>query len=117
MEDSFSLSLDGPEISSGLFGGDTKQYFNIVIDNTNNSHRNDALPETTIAAYVSVVSEERTTILPNWTVSIVCCGMMMATLVVPIIMNKRYMEAGLSLTAENKQVGEGLVPSLEQKSE
>ena len=116
-EVSFSLSLDGPETSSSLFGDETKQYFNIVIDNTNNSHRNDALPETTIAAYVSVVSEERTTILPNWTVSIVCCGLMMATLVVPIIMNKRYMEAGLSLTSENKQVGQGLVPSLEQNSE
>ena len=116
-EVSFSLSLDGPETSTSLFGGDSKQYFNIVIDNTNNSHRNDAIPETTIAAYVSVVSEERTTILPNWTVSIVCCGLMMATLVVPIIMNKRYMEAGLSLTSENKQVGQGLVPSLEQNSE
>lgn len=113
---SFALSLDGPEVSSGLFGDTSKQYFNIVIDNTNNSHRDDALPETTIAAYVSVVSEERSTILPNWTVSIVCCGLMMATLVVPLIMNKRYMGAGLSLTTDNQQVGHGLVPSLEQKT-
>ena len=113
---SFSLSLDGPEVSSGLFGGEVKQYFNIVIDNTNNSHRDDALPETTIAAYVSVVSEARSTILPNWTVSIVCCGLMMATLVVPIIMNKRYMGAGLNLTAENQQMERGLVPTLEQKT-
>ncbi len=113
---SFALSLDGPEISSGIFGDEAKQYFNIVIDNTNNSHRGDALPETTIAAYVSVVSEERSTILPNWTVSIVCCGLMMATLVVPLIMNKRYMSAGLSLTSENQQLEKGLVPSLEQKN-
>jgi hypothetical protein len=113
-EVSFSVSLDGPEISSGLFGGDSKQYFNIVIDNTNNSHSGDALPETTIAAYVSVVSEERSTILPNWTVSLVCCGLMIATMVIPILMNKRYMEAGLSLTSENQQLDKGLVPSLEQ---
>ena len=113
---SFALSLDGPEISSGIFGDEAKQYFNIVIDNTNNSHRGDALPETTIAAYVSVVSEERSTILPNWTVSIVCCGLMMATLVVPLIMNKRYMSAGLSLTSEKQVVEKGLVPSLEQKN-
>ena len=113
-EVSFSVSLDGPEISSSLFGGDSNQYFNIVIDNTNNSHSGDALPETTIAAYVSVVSEERSTILPNWTVSLVCCGLMMATMVIPIVMNKRYMEAGLSLTSENQQLDKGLVPSLEQ---
>jgi len=111
---SFSISLDGPEISSGLFGDDTKQYFNIVIDNTNNSHSGDALPETTIAAYVSIVSEPRSTILPNWTVSLLCCGMMMGVLAVPLIMNKRYMSSGLSLTLENQQLQKGLVPSLEQ---
>ena len=114
-EVSFSVSLDGPEISSGLFGGDSLQYFNIVIDNTNNSHSGDALPEGMIAAYVSVVSEERSTILPNWTVSLLCCGMMIGVLVVPIMMNKKYMSAGLSLTAENQQLEKGLVPSLEQK--
>ena len=114
-EVSFSVSLDGPEISSGLFGGETLQYFNIVIDNTNNSHSNDALPESMIAADVYVISEERSTILPNWTVSLLCCGMLMAVLVIPIIMNKKYMSAGLSLTAENQQLEKGLVPSLEQK--
>ena len=113
-EVSFSISLDGPEISSGLFGESANQYFNIVIDNTNNSHQNDAVPETMIIAYVSVVSEPRTTILPNWTVSLVCCGLMIGVLVVPLIMNKRYMNAGLSLTSENQQLEKGLVPSLEQ---
>ena len=115
-EVSFSISLDGPEISSGLFGESANQYFNIVIDNTNNSHQNDAVPETMIVAYVSVVSEPRTTILPNWTVSLVCCGLMIGVLVVPLIMNKRYMNAGLSLTSENQQLEKGLVPSLEQDS-
>ena len=113
-EVSFSISLDGPEISSGLFGDSANQYFNIVIYNTNNSHQNDAVPETMIVAYVSVVSEPRTTILPNWTVSLVCCGLMIGVLVVPLIMNKRYMNAGLSLTSENQQLEKGLVPSLEQ---
>ena len=115
-EVSFSISLDGPEISSGLFGDSANQYFNIVIDNTNNSHQNDAVPETMIVAYVSVVSEPRTTILPNWTVSLVCCGLMIGVLVVPLIMNKRYMNAGLSLTSENQQLEKGLVPSLEQEN-
>ena len=111
---SFSISLDGPEMSSSLFGETTNQYFNIVVDNTNNSHSNDAVPETTIAAYVSVVSEPRSTILPNWTVSLVCCGLMLAVLAVPLIMNKRYMSSGLGLTQENQQLEKGLVPTLEQ---
>lgn len=114
-EVSFSVSLDGPEVSSGLFGDETNQYFNIVVDNTNNSHRYDANPETEIVAYVSVVSEPRSTVLPNWTVSLVCCGLMMGILVVPIVMNKRYMNSGLSLTNENQQLQKGMVPSLEQK--
>ena len=37
-----------------------------------------------------------------------------STMVIPIVMNKRYMEAGLSLTSENQQLDKGLVPSLEQ---
>tara|TARA_B000000441_G_C21646676_1_gene292713 strand:- start:679 stop:813 length:135 start_codon:yes stop_codon:yes gene_type:complete len=40
--------------------------------------------------------------------------MMMGILVVPLIMNKRYMSAGLSLTSEGQQLQEGMVPSLEQ---
>ena len=98
-----------------MFGDETNQYFNIVVDNTNNSHRYDAEPETEIVAYVSVVSEPRSTVLPNWTVSLVCCGLMMGILVVPIVMNKRYMNSGLSLTNENQQLQKGMVPSLEQK--
>jgi hypothetical protein len=31
-------------------------------------------------------------------------------------MNKRYMNAGLSLTSENQQLEKGLVPSLEQEN-
>jgi len=114
-EVSFSISLDGPEMSSSLFGEVTNQYFNIVVDNTNNSHSNDAVPETTIAAYVSVVSEPRSTILPNWTVPLVCCGLMMSILAVPLIMNKRYMSSGLSLTLEGQQLEKSLVPTLEQE--
>ena len=112
---SFSISLDGPEASSSLFGDATNQYFNIVIDNANNSHSNDAVPEATIAAYVSVVSEPRSTILPNWTVSLVCLGMMVGVFAIPLIMNKRYMSSGLSMTSENQQMQKGLVPTLEKE--
>jgi hypothetical protein len=115
---SFSISLDGPEEYSGLFGGDSIEYFHIVVDNTNNSHNNDAIPESTIAATVSIVSEDRGTILPAWSVSLTCMLFMFGTLAIPMIMNKRYMSAGLDVTISDNQVStSGLVPSLEQKSD
>ena len=113
-EVSFSVSLDSEEVSEGLFSGSQKQYFHIVVDNTNNSHRYDAVPDGWVEAYVTVVSVERTTILPPWTVSIVCMGLMMATLAIPFVMNKRYMKSGLDLVAPNQQIQSGMVPSLEQ---
>ena len=97
-----------------MFGDSTNQYFNIVVDNANNSHGNDAVPETMIPTCISVVSEPRSTILPNWTVSVVCCGVMLAVLAAPLIMNRRYMNS-LSLTLENQQLQKGLVPTLEQE--
>ena len=114
-EVSFSVSLDGPEVSSGLFGESSVQYFNIVIDNTNNSHTNDAVPETEIRAFVQVVTEERGTVLPNWTVSVVCCGVMIATVFIPVVMNKRYMNSGLTMVTLEQQNKSAMVPTLEKK--
>jgi len=115
-EVSFSVSLDGPEVHSGLFSEPTREYFYIVIDNTDNSHGDDAMNDgSVIIADVSIVSDARSTILPQWTVSICCMVMMVGTLAIPVVMNKRYMSAGLDVQpiAPNE---DGLVPSLEQDS-
>ncbi len=112
----FSVSLDSPEISSSIFGGNQVQHFHLVVDNTNNSHTSDALPETTIAAYISVVSEERSTVLPPWTVSIACCGMVLGLFAVPILLNKKYMNFGVSLVQTGSQIQSEMIPSLEQNS-
>jgi hypothetical protein len=115
---SFSIILDGPEKYEGLFGNNEKEYFHIVVDNTNNSHRNDAVPDNmTIVADVTVITEERSTILPPWTVSLVCMALMLGTLAIPLVMNKRYMKSGLDLVAPKQQMESGLVPTLEQKPE
>ncbi len=113
---SFSVSLDSQEISSSIFGGVQYQHFHLVIDNTNNSRIDDSLPETTVAAYISVVTDERTTILPPWTVSITCCGMILGLFAIPILLNKKYMNHGVSLVNADSQIGSGLVPSLEQEA-
>ena len=39
----FSVSLDSPEVTTSIFGGTEIQHFYLVIDNTNNSHADDAL--------------------------------------------------------------------------
>ena len=115
---SFSIILDGPEKYEGLFGNDEKEYFHIVVDNTNNSHGNDAVPDNmTIVADVTIITEERSTILPPWTVSLVCMALMLGTLAIPMVMNKRYMKSGLDLVAPKQQIESGLVPTLEQKPE
>ena len=112
---SFSVSLDSPEIASSIFGGVQYQHFHLVIDNTNNSRIDDSLPETTIAAYITVVTDERTTILPPWTVSVTCCGMVLGLFAIPILLNKKYMNHGVSLVSADSQIPGGLVPSLEQE--
>ncbi len=113
----FSVSLDSPEVTTSIFGGTEIQHFYLVIDNTNNSHANDALPETTVAAYISVVTEERTTILPPWTVSVTCCGFVLGLIAVPMLLNKRYMNSGVSLVQSGSQIQKEMIPSLEQNQE
>ena len=111
----FSVSLDGPEQYSGLFGDSSSEYFHILLDNTNNSHRNDANPDGSLmVADVSIITEERSTILPTWSVALVCMGFMIGTLAIPMVMNKRYMSTGLTLVQTKEEGQAGLIPTLEQ---
>ena len=43
--------------------------------------------------------------------------MMIGVLVVPLIMNKRYINSGISLVSDNQQLEKGMVPSLEQTNQ
>ena len=105
----FALSLDGPEVFSGIFGEGEWQDFYIVIDTWDNVHDNDAQPpETVIAADVTVITTERTLILPNFTVSLVFLVLIIGLAISPFIINARYMRAGL----EVEQAPTGVVPSL-----
>ncbi len=111
----FSVSLDGPEQYSGLFGDSSIEYFHILLDNTNNSHNNDANPDGSLmVADISIITEERSTILPAWSVALVCMGFMVGTLAIPVVMNKRYMSTGLDLVQTKSDEQAGLIPTLEQ---
>ncbi len=107
-----SVSLDGPEVYSSLFSGSTYQEFFIVVDAWDNSRRSDAgVQNKIIAADVSISTVERSVVLPNWTVSIAFFVFFMSIMLAPVIINKRYMSAGLEPQVETEKQ---LMPSLDQ---
>ena len=107
-EVALSVSLDGPEIYRSIFGGDNWEDFYIVVDTWDNSHDSDAeTPNKIVNADVSIVTTLRSFVLPPWTVSLAFLGIVGSMMVAPIIVNRKYMGAGLGVKQEE------LVPSLE----
>jgi hypothetical protein len=107
-----SVSLDGPEVYSSLFSGTVYEEFFIVIDTWDNSHRGDApVQDKVVVADISISTVERSIVLPNWTVSLAFLVFFMAIVMAPLIVNKRYMNAGLEQNITEEQQ---LMPSLQQ---
>ena len=107
-----SVSLDGPEIHSSLFSQPTYQEFFIVVDAWDNSRRGDAgVQNKIVVADVAISTVERSIVLPNWTVSIVFFVFFASIMMAPLIINKRYMSAGLEPSIEQEKQ---LMPSLNQ---
>ena len=112
-EVTFSVSLDGPEVYDSLFDSDSYQDCYLVIDTWDNSHDRDADPlDEVVVADVTVITEERTFVLPPWTVPLVFFAMIAAMVVVPFILNSRYMNAGND--GESGAASMETVPMLEQ---
>jgi len=112
-EVNFALNLDGPEIYSSLFSGTDWQDFYIVIDTWDNVHDNDAVaPNSIVAADVTIITTERSFILPPFTVSLVFLVTFLGTLAIPFILNAKYMKAGLVAEAPQH-----IVPSLDTPAE
>ena len=115
-EINFALNLDGPESYTPLFGSERWQDFYIVIDTWDNNHDNDApAPGVVTAADVTIITTERSFILPNYTVAIIFLMMIVGMVIFPFILNARYMKAGLDV--DNGLTEPGLVPSLEVDAE
>ena len=83
-----------------------------MIDAWDNSRRGDAGAQNKIiAADVAISTVERSIVLPNWTVSIVFFVFFAAIIMAPVLINKRYMGAGLEPSVEAQKQ---LMPSLNQ---
>ena len=115
-EINFALNLDGPESYTPIFGSERWQDFYIVIDTWDNNHDNDApAPGVVTAADVTIITTERSFILPNYTVAIIFLMMIIGMVILPFVLNARYMKAGLDVS--NDFAEPGLVPSLEVAAE
>jgi len=107
-----SITMDGPEVYSSLFSDMSYQEFFIVVDAWDNSRRGDAgVQNKILVADVAISTVERSVVLPNWTVSIAFFVFFMGLVLTPVIINRRYMGAGLDPQAEAEKK---LMPSLQQ---
>ena len=115
-EINFALSLDGPESYTPLFGSEEWQNFYIVIDTWDNNHDSDSpAPGVVTAADVTIITTERSFVLPNFTVALAFLVLMIGVAIFPFILNARYMSSGLEQTEDLPN--NGLVPSLERPPE
>ncbi|MGB0950828.1 MAG: hypothetical protein ACPGWQ_02345, partial [Poseidonia sp.] len=107
----FSVAMDGPEVYSSLFGGTEWQDFYLVIDAWDNTNDDDAPAlNSVLVADVTVLPTERSALLPPWTVPLTLFVLLAAVVVVPVVLNSRYMQAGLDQSSAKKAP----VPVMEQ---
>ena len=110
----FALTLDAPESYTPLFGQEQWENFYLVIDTWDNGHDDDQTsPDAITAADVTIITTERSIILPNYTVAIVFLIILLGILAFPFVLNAKYMKAGLVAASQEEQ---GIVPSLETKA-
>ena len=111
----FAVALDHEERSYSIWDDyPTPKTMFLLIESWNNIRDYDALPQgSNYSVDVTVLVEERFS-LPNWTVSMVCCGGLLGILAAPFIVHSRYMKAGL----DTVEVGGGdMMPHLETEAE
>lgn len=110
-----TVALDKDPVSNTLFNGLQWQEFYLVIDNWDNGHDGDSeQSNSVIVADVTFVPVERSFVIPPMTVSLVFLSTFIAIMIVPFVLNKRYMSSGL----EPEHVeSDGIMPSLNQQPE
>ena len=111
----FAVALDNEERSSSLWDDYSKpKTMFLMIESWNNIRDYDAkAQDVNYSVDVTVIVEERFA-LPNWTVSMVCCGGLLGIMASPFLVHRRYMKAGL-VTIEAG--GGDMMPHLETAAE
>lgn len=110
----FSIAMDGPEVYDSLFGGSQWEDFYLVVDAWDNTNDGDAPAiDNIMVADITVVPTERTALLPPWTVPLTLFVALAAFVLGPVMLNRRYMNAGLDASVAQSN---DAVPYLEQKA-
>jgi len=97
----FAVALDHEERSYSIWEDDSevKPMF-LLVESWDNIRDYDAkLQNSNFSVDVTIQVEERFS-LPNWTVSMVCCGGLLSILAAPFLVHHRYMKAGLEEAVE-----------------
>ena len=106
--------MDAPEVYDSLFGGSQWEDFYLVVDAWDNTNDGDAPAiDNAMVADITVIPTERTALLPPWTVPLTLFVALAAIVLVPVMLNRRYMNAGLDASVAQSN---DAVPYLEQKA-
>ena len=111
----FAVSLDHEERSQDPWSDSIHwQTMYLMIDSWDNIRQYDAgVPNRNFTVDLVVMVEERFA-LPNWTVTMVCCGALLGILAAPFLVHHRYMKAGLDPMVSDTQMDhlktEGVAP-------
>ena len=112
----FAVALDNVERSISLWdtGENQPDEMFLVIDAWDNIRDYDAKPNgVNMSVDLTIQVEERFS-LPNWTVSMVCCGGLLGILAAPFLVHQRYMKAGLDVVESG---GGDMMPHLDTAPE
>jgi len=99
----FSVALDQPLVTNSMWQeyGSSWEEFYLIVDGWDNIYEDAKAPGHEVQVDIQVMIEERYA-LPNWTVSLTCCGLFLSIAAIPAILHVRYQKAGIS--SENSQL-------------
>ena len=93
----FSVALDQRLVTSNMWdeNSDNWEEFYLIIDGWDNIYDDAGAPGHEVQVDIQVMIEERYA-LPNWTVSLTCCGLFLVIAAIPAVLHVRYQKAGLN---------------------
>ena len=92
----FSVALDQSLVTNTMWqeGGPSWEEFYLIVDGWDNIYDDAGAPGHDVQIDIQVMIEERFA-LPNWTVSLTCCGLFLTVAAIPAVLHVRYQKAGL----------------------